>query len=54
MPRVVFQVALRWLVSLVLLTVRARRVPYAVIVDGVAGCAGGDCRCRNGRWGCRR
>ena len=54
MPRVVFQVALRWLVSLALLTVGASRVPYAVIVDGVAGGAGGDCRCRNGCWGCRR
>ena len=54
MPQVVFQVASLWLLSLALFTVRAPRVPYAVIVDGVAGCAGGDCRCRTGRWGCRR
>ena len=53
MPQVVFRVT-RWLVSLALLTVRAPRVPYAVIVDFVAGGAGGDCRCRNGRLGCRR
>ena len=54
MPRVVFQVASRWLVSLALLTMMEPRVPYAVIVDGVAGGAGGECRCRNGCWGCRR
>ena len=50
----VFQVALWWLVSLALLTVRPLRVSYAVIVDSVAGGAGGDSRRRNGRWGCRR
>ena len=53
MPRVLFRVT-RWLVTLALLTVRAPWVPYAVIVVGVAGGAGGDCRCRKRRWGCSR
>ena len=34
--------------------VRALRVPYAVIVDGVAGGASGGCGRCNGRWGCLR